>query len=107
MQLNAIRNSSIPNDIGFIDGHSGLIEIDIKKVNEGVLLEYSDNGKGIPEEIKDKVFEPFFTTKRGKGGSGLGMNIVYNLVSHKLKGVIKLLPSERGVLFQIALPIED
>jgi signal transduction histidine kinase len=51
-------------------------------------LIYKDNGKGIDEQIINKIFEPFFTTKFGQGGSGLGLNIIYNLVNHKLKGNI-------------------
>ncbi len=49
-----------------------------------------DFGRGIPEANLARVFEPFFTTGRGAGGSGLGMTIVYNLVTTALKGRISL-----------------
>ncbi len=51
---------------------------------------YEDNGCGIPEAIRPRVFEPFFTTRRGTGGSGLGLHIVYNLVTQRLGGEIEL-----------------
>ena len=50
----------------------------------------SDNGHGVDAKILDKVFEPFITTKRNKGGTGLGLNITYNLVTQKLGGRIRL-----------------
>ena len=50
---------------------------------------YQDNGTGIPDDVLPKIFEPFFTTKRGQGGSGLGTNIIYNLVIKVLLGKIK------------------
>ena len=53
-----------------------------------VCIEVSDDGKGISDEYVKKIFDPFFTTKRGSGGSGLGLHIVFNLVSHKLGGKI-------------------
>ncbi len=61
-----------------------------EKGNRGkrLVLRYSDNGQGIPNEAIDKIFEPFFTTNRQGGGSGLGLHIVYNLVTHKLNGTI-------------------
>ena len=53
-----------------------------------------------------KVFNPFFTTKRGKGGSGLGMHLLYNLVTQKLMGVVKLESTPgHGVHVDITMPI--
>ena len=57
--------------------------------------------------VLDKVFDPFFTTKRGNGGSGLGMNIVYNLVVHQLKGSIKCKSTlNEGTTFFIHFPMQ-
>jgi signal transduction histidine kinase len=60
----------------------GNIYIKISITDEVIFFEYIDDGEKIPEEIIDKVFEPFFTTKRGKRGhSGLGLNIIYNILT--------------------------
>ena len=66
----------------------------------------SDNGCGIDPEHLGRVFDPFFTTKLGQGGSGLGMNIVYNLVTGTLGGGISL-HSEmgQGAVITITLPV--
>lgn len=70
-----------------------------------VILEYRDDGAGIPEENLPRIFDPFFTTKRGQGGSGLGMNIVYNIVVQSLKGSIRVDSQNRqGVRFVLRLP---
>jgi signal transduction histidine kinase len=70
-------------------------------------LHYSDNGKGIDDTIKAKIFDPFTTTKRGSGGSGLGMHLVYNLVTQALDGHIALESErEQGVGFDITFPVE-
>ena len=55
-----------------------------------VELIFKDNGKGLGPEFLGRVFDPFYTTKLGQGGSGLGMNIVYNLVTGPLRGTIAL-----------------
>ncbi|UGA56698.1 PAS domain-containing sensor histidine kinase [Vibrio sp. VB16] len=63
-------------------------EISISFVEDGddVVFEYRDNGAGIDKSLHQKIFEPFFTSKRGKGGSGLGLYLVFNLIQHKMKG---------------------
>lgn len=79
------------------------------RVEEGLLeLVYRDNGKGIPEEIKAKIFEPFFTTARGSGGTGLGLNIVYNLVRGQLAGSVEC-ESIQGeyTQFTIDIPLDE
>ena len=53
-----------------------------------IIFKCQDFGVGIPEKNLKKVFEPFFTTKFGKGGSGLGMAICYQLVTEALSGTI-------------------
>ena len=65
-----------------------------------------DDGLGIAQAHLDKVFDPFFTTKLGKGGSGLGLNIVYNLVTTTLCGRIQVVstPGE-GACFRLSLPL--
>ncbi|HTH44139.1 MAG TPA: AAA family ATPase [Oxalicibacterium sp.] len=53
-------------------------------------LRFSDNGAGIPQENLARIFDPFFTTLRGRGGSGLGLNIIHNLVTGSLHGQISV-----------------
>lgn len=83
------------------------ISIVLKQIDDNVRLEFSDNGQGIAEEILPRIFEPFVTSKRGKGGSGLGGNIVYNLTTRVLKGSIScknLKTPQHGCLFVINFP---
>ena len=63
---------------------------------------YKDNGKGVHNDDITKVFEPFFTTNRENGGSGLGLNIIYTLITSKLNGSISCTSTENeGVEFII------
>ncbi|MFT5008520.1 MAG: signal transduction histidine kinase, partial [Granulosicoccus sp.] len=76
---------------GFDDGElAGTIEMRLKKTRSGFELSTQDNGKGANAAIVKQIFDPFFTTTRGKGGSGLGMHIVYNLLSQKLFWTIEV-----------------
>ena len=73
--------------------------------DDGVLLEFRDDGRGIDPEHLGKVFDPFFTTKLGQGGSGLGMHIVYNLTTGMLGGTVDLeSPAGGGVRIRVVLP---
>jgi signal transduction histidine kinase len=69
---------------------------------------YSDDGKGIAPSYLGKIFDPFFTTKRGSGGTGLGLNIVYNIVSQEYGGSI-ICTSEpgKGTIFTIKFPVRE
>ncbi|MBL0029800.1 MAG: PAS domain-containing protein [Rhodanobacteraceae bacterium] len=70
-----------------------------------VLIDYRDNGHGMRADVRDRIFEPFFTTKRGQGGSGLGMHIVFNLVTQLLRGTIQCESSpDQGARFVIRFP---
>jgi len=92
---------------GFENCREGEMSISFTQSNGYLTLLYQDNGKGISNEVKDKVFDPFITTKRGQGGSGLGLNIVFNLVDAKLGGTIKCLDAEQGVCFQVKVPMHS
>jgi len=83
------------------------IRVTAQAQDKEVQIEVIDNGRGIPSDIREKIFEPFFTTARGAGGSGLGLNIVYNTVYHKLGGSIRVDDAEGGgTRFTITLPLE-
>ncbi|WP_295762752.1 ATP-binding protein [Undibacterium sp.] len=77
-----------------------------RTLGDMVTLDFADNGVGISEANLKKVFDPFFTTKLGQGGSGLGMNIVYNLVTEVLGGSIDISSElEHGTRIHIVLPL--
>jgi PAS domain S-box-containing protein len=86
----------------------GIIRIDAEKTGQDyITINYSDNGCGIPEENRKRIFEPFYTTRLGQGGSGLGLYIVYNLVTGVLGGSITIDPGCReGVSFIIKIPVK-
>lgn len=74
---------------GFEGRDEGRIVLDVTvQAGDEVVMIYRDDGKGIETEDEARIFEPFFTTRQGEGGSGLGMHIVYNLVTQTLKGTI-------------------
>jgi len=63
-----------------------------------------DDGCGIPPEIQGRVFDPFFTTRMGQGGSGLGLYIVYNIVTSLLGGSIEVSSTPEGTCFTMRFP---
>lgn len=97
--MNSLRHA-YPED------KAGTLRFDITEDNHLVKIVYSDDGCGIPAQHLGKIFEPFFTTARAQGGTGLGLHIVYNLVTQKLQGTIQV-QSEIGVgtTFILRLPL--
>ena len=90
----------------FSEDQSGNIYLEAKTLDEAwVEFTVRDDGNGIPPANIARVFDPFFTTKLGQGGSGLGLNIVYNLVTKTLGGHIRVdSPPGRGACFVLRLP---
>jgi len=87
---------------------SGRIFIDVTKIDGMMSLKCRDNGNGMtPEELK-QIFDPFYTTKRDEGGSGLGMYVVYSLVTKALNGSIEC-DSEpgKGTTFDVCVPLNN
>lgn len=89
---------------GFGEQEAGEIVISAQAVGNRLQIDYYDNGKGIPAQIRDRIFDPFVTTNRHGGGSGLGTHILYNLVTQVLKGTVTCCDAARGVHFSISLP---
>ena len=70
-----------------------------------VRIEFADDGRGIPPEHLSRVFDPFFTTRMGQGGTGLGLNIAYNIVTKRLGGSVLLDNVQpHGARFTVTLP---
>ncbi|MES2299198.1 MAG: two-component regulator propeller domain-containing protein [Pseudomonadota bacterium] len=73
------------------DGSGGHMNLIARRLpGERVQIEFHDDGCGIPPEFLPRIFDPFFTTKLGQGGSGLGLNITYNIVTSLLGGHIRV-----------------
>ena len=73
----------------FEEKRGGRIMIRADRTGSGrIKIEFHDNGKGMAPDVLARIFDPFFTMKRGSGGTGLGMHIVYNLVTQQLGGSI-------------------
>ncbi len=106
--LPQIFNNFIANSLthAFTKIQNPLISIDIKKKDANIVIHYSDNGVGIEEDLLKKVFDPFYTTNRGAGNSGLGMHVIYNLISEKLDGTIDITSEiDKGVEICVTLPV--
>ncbi|OEG73126.1 hypothetical protein BEL05_06950 [Shewanella colwelliana] len=88
----------------FPDEQGGQIMVNAEQEGDQAVITVADDGIGITDEIKHHIFEPFFTTRRGEGGSGLGMHIVYNIVT-SLGGTITIPHSPKGLTFVITLPL--
>ena len=80
------------------------IFIDIELQGETLVIDYQDTGRGVSEDVSDRIFDPFVTSKKGSGGSGLGTHIVYNIVSQLFKGDIEYIAEAKGAHFIMKMP---
>jgi len=98
--LNAIKHA-------YDDEKEGVITITVQVKNNTLELIFKDDGKGISKENLPKIFDLFFTTQLNNGGTGLGLNIVYNIITSNLNGTIKCESIENeGTVFNITIPLD-
>ncbi|WP_040334151.1 ATP-binding protein [Candidatus Magnetobacterium casense] len=99
--LNSLIHAYEPDD-------KGNITIEVIDKEREIVVEYIDDGKGMSAENLKRVFEPFFTTRRGSGGTGLGLHIVYNIVTQTFGGRIECNSIEgEGTRFIITFPVSE
>jgi signal transduction histidine kinase len=103
-ELNQVWTNIIDNAAAAMEGHGALI-LRTRQEDGGVVVEIEDNGPGIPEEHLGKIFDPFFTTKPPGQGTGLGLNITYNIVVNRHRGEINVRSQPGKTVFEIWLPV--
>jgi signal transduction histidine kinase len=103
-ELNQVWTNIIDNATDAMGGQ-GELHIRTRQKGEWVIVEIEDNGPGIPDDVLPKIFDPFFTTKPVGRGTGLGLNITYNIVTQKHRGEIKAVSQPGKTIFQIWLPV--
>lgn len=105
--LNIITNAIYAINKKFGGGTGGELVIDTGSDEQYAYITISDNGVGMPAEVKSKIFEPFFTTKEVGEGTGLGMSIVFNTIrKHEGEIMVDSVPGE-GTTFRIILPLKQ
>jgi PAS domain S-box-containing protein len=102
MITNLLMNSLLH---AYEETDEGTISIRLALTEDEIYLYYTDDGRGMEPEVADRIFDPFFTTRRGEGGTGLGLYIVYNIVSQQFGGKIQCFSEKgRGTKFVICFP---
>jgi len=101
---NLINNSLLH---GFNEKKEGLITINIEEKDNCIIIVYTDDGNGISKENLSQLYKPFFTTKADQGGTGLGLNIIKDLIEEKLNGTIECSSKlGHGTKFIISFPVK-
>jgi signal transduction histidine kinase len=103
-ELNQVWTNLIDNAIDAVEG-DGNVRIRTTREGDRVLVEISDDGPGIPEEIRECIFEPFFTTKDVGKGTGIGLDISHRVVVEELGGEIRVVSRPGDTCFQVRLPV--
>jgi len=104
-QLNQVFMNLLMNACDAMEGR-GTITVRTRREDEGVRLEFSDDGPGMPEEVQQRIFEPFFTTKPVGQGTGLGLSLSHGIIErHGGTMVLESEPGE-GTTFTLHLPLE-
>jgi len=104
-ELNQVWTNLIDNAVDAMEGEGELI---LRTLHEGdwIAVEIIDSGAGIPAEIQEKIFDAFFTTKPPGKGTGMGLDITWNIVVNKHKGELSVRSKPGRTCFRIRLPVD-
>lgn len=105
-ELNQVWTNLIDNAADAVGESSGEITLRTRPAEGGILVEVEDNGAGISAEAQARIFEPFFTTKPPGHGTGLGLDISYNIVTLKHGGEITFESEPGRTVFRVWLPAQ-
>jgi signal transduction histidine kinase len=103
-ELNQVWTNIIDNAVDAMDG-KGVLTIDTRTSDDWVFVEIADSGPGIPEDVQQYLFSPFFTTKPVGKGTGLGLNISFNIIQ-KHQGTIDVTSRPGRTCFTVRLPVD-
>ena len=103
-ELNQVWTNIIDNAIDAVQG-KGELKLRTYPEDSTVVVEITDDGPGIPPEIRQRIFEPFFTTKGPGAGTGLGLHIAYNIVVHRHHGQIQVASKAGETRLRVILPV--
>ena len=103
-ELNQVWTNILDNAADALD-RKGEITVRTRREEDWVIVEIADNGPGIPPEIQSRIFDAFFTTKAPGHGTGLGLDISYNIVVYRHRGDIKVVSEPGKTSFSVWLPI--
>lgn len=106
-ELNQVWTNIIDNAIDAIGERHGNILLRTKRENNNIVVEISDDGPGIPQDIQSRMFEQFFTTKGVGKGTGLGLSISYRIIVEMHKGDISFSSKPGDTRFEIRLPMKN
>jgi signal transduction histidine kinase len=102
-ELNQVWTNIIDNSVDAMNGR-GEIKIKTYAEDHRVVVEITDNGPGIPEEIQTRIFEPFFTTKAPGKGTGLGLHISHDIIANRHHGQLLVESKPGETKFKVMLP---
>jgi signal transduction histidine kinase len=106
-EIQQVFTNLITNAFQAMDGRAGMLTLSTRLLKGSVEIKVNDTGMGIPQKYLNKIFDPFFTTKKVGEGTGLGLNIVYRIVT-KYEGTIDVESKEGvGTTFTVKFPIRD
>jgi len=104
-EIQQVFTNLITNAFQAMDGKGGKLVLSTRSIGDSVEVKVTDDGMGIPQKYLNQIFDPFFTTKKPGEGTGLGLNIVYRIVT-KYEGTIDVESKEQmGTTFTIKFPI--